>query len=68
VGFAGHTLHGGFGLTSRMWGITLDMILSMQVVLADGRIVDASESENEELFWVHIHTHSACASVSLTSC
>ncbi|KAI5785606.1 hypothetical protein DFH27DRAFT_265144 [Peziza echinospora] len=51
VGVGGHALHGGFGLTSRMWGTTLDNILEMEVVLADGSIVLASEKKNADLFW-----------------
>jgi FAD/FMN-containing dehydrogenase len=52
VGIGGHASHGGFGYTSRMWGITLDTILSMEVVLADGSITCVSKTENPDLFWV----------------
>ncbi|KAF8463457.1 hypothetical protein BDZ91DRAFT_306170 [Kalaharituber pfeilii] len=51
IGIAGHALHGGFGMASRMWGITLDNIIEMQVVLADGSVVPASASSNPDLFW-----------------
>ena len=46
---------GGYGHTSRMWGMLLDHIVSATVVLADGSIVTASESENADLFWVYLH-------------
>lgn len=42
---------GGYGFTSRMWGLTLDTILSATVVLADGTITTASKNENSDLFW-----------------
>ncbi|KAF8421205.1 hypothetical protein EV426DRAFT_637805 [Tirmania nivea] len=51
VGIAGHALHGGFGMTSRMWGTTLDHIVEMQVVLADGSVVTTTASQNPDLFW-----------------
>jgi FAD/FMN-containing dehydrogenase len=35
-----------------MWGTTLDTILEMEVVLADGSIVTTSRTQNEDLFWV----------------
>lgn len=47
--FAGH---GGFGFTSRMWGLTVDNIVSLEVVLADGSIKQASRTVNSDLFWV----------------
>lgn len=52
VGISGHALHGGYGFASRMWGTTLDTILEMEVVLADGSIVTTSRTQNEDLFWV----------------
>lgn len=51
VGIGGHSGHGGFGFTSRMWGLTLDTITSLDVVLANGSIVTASETQNPDLFW-----------------
>ncbi|KAK0461739.1 glucooligosaccharide oxidase [Desarmillaria tabescens] len=51
VGIGGHVSGGGFGFTSRMWGLTLDAAQSMTVVLANGTIVTASSTSNADLFW-----------------
>lgn len=51
TGIAGLTLGGGFGYLSRRRGWTCDSVRSFDVVLADGRMVRASESENDDLFW-----------------
>lgn len=37
-----------------MWGLSTDNVISMEVVLANGTIVQASEAENADLFWVNI--------------
>jgi hypothetical protein len=39
---------------SRMWGACLDHIAEVEVVVADGRILRASEKLNAELFFVRI--------------
>ncbi|KAJ6485720.1 hypothetical protein C8R45DRAFT_997610 [Mycena sanguinolenta] len=51
VGIGGHSGYGGFGFTSRAWGLTLDTIKSATVVLANGTIVAASSTVNTDLFW-----------------
>ena len=51
VGVAGFTLGGGFGHLSRKHGLAVDNLISARVVTTDGRIVRASDSENEDLFW-----------------
>src|SRR5438093_10157479 len=48
---AGFMQGGGYGLTSRKWGINCDSVLSMLVMLADGRIVNASADCNADLYW-----------------
>jgi len=51
TGVAGLTLGGGIGHLLGMYGLTLDNLLAATVVTAEGDVVRASESENEELFW-----------------
>jgi FAD/FMN-containing dehydrogenase len=51
TGIAGLTLGGGFGWTSRTFGLTSDNLVSADVVTADGALVRANATENPELFW-----------------
>jgi FAD/FMN-containing dehydrogenase len=51
TGIAGLTLGGGFGWLSRRLGLSIDNLLSAEVVTASGKVVTASESENADLFW-----------------
>lgn len=47
----GHLTIGGLGLTSRQWGMALDHIEEVEVVLPDSSIVRASETENADLLF-----------------
>jgi FAD/FMN-containing dehydrogenase len=51
TGVAGLTLGGGIGWVMRKFGLSIDNLLSVDVVTADGDFVKASEDENADLFW-----------------
>ncbi len=51
TGVAGLTLGGGFGYLSRRFGWTVDDLEAVEIVTADGKVLGASRSENEDLFW-----------------
>ena len=51
TGMAGLTLGGGIGFTMRKLGLTIDNLLSVDLITAEGEFVKASEQENADLFW-----------------
>lgn len=51
TGVGGLTLGGGYGFLSPRFGLTIDNLLEVELVLADGKIVIASDKENQDLFW-----------------
>ena len=51
TGVAGLTLGGGIGSLMRKFGLTIDNLLSVDIVTADGQLRHASNDENQDLFW-----------------
>ncbi|WP_373657561.1 FAD-binding oxidoreductase [Sporomusa acidovorans] len=50
-GIAGVTLGGGHSILSRPWGLTLDNLLELEMVDANGHVLHASADHNADLFW-----------------
>ena len=51
VGLGGITLGGGIGYLVRKYGLTIDNLLGVELVTATGEIIQASATENPDLFW-----------------
>jgi FAD/FMN-containing dehydrogenase len=51
VGIAGLALGGGLGIIGRKHGLTSDHLLGVQIVLADGRVIECDDHHEEDLFW-----------------
>lgn len=51
TGVAGLTLGGGVGHLGRLFGLTCDHLVSVDIVTADGQLRVASKTQNEDLFW-----------------
>ncbi len=51
TGIAGLTVGGGFGWLTRKYGMTVDNLISVEMVTVDGDLIRASEDQNADLFW-----------------
>ena len=51
TGIAGLTLGGGFGWLTRKYGMTIDNLVSVEIVTAEGKQLHSNETENADLFW-----------------
>ena len=61
VGIGGHFTHGGYGYDSRKWGLALDTIVALDVVLANGSFVHATAKTYPKLYYVSSALPSICS-------
>ena len=51
VGVAGYTLGGGWGYSSRLFGLGCDQLIEAEVITAEGQLIVANANQHEDLFW-----------------
>lgn len=51
VGISGITLGAGYGLLSRLWGMTCDQLLELELVTVQGNLIRVNERQYGDLFW-----------------
>lgn len=51
VGVGGHFTHGGYGFVSRRWGLALDTIVALDVVLANGTLIHVTSTAYPDIFF-----------------
>jgi FAD/FMN-containing dehydrogenase len=64
VGVGGHATHGGYGHVSREYGLALDTIVAIDIVLANGTLVHATKDSSSEIFWA---CRGACESFGIVT-
>lgn len=52
VGLGGHATHGGYGFVSRAWGLALDSIVALDVVLANGSSIHTTATSYPDIYYV----------------
>lgn len=52
VGLGGHATHGGYGFSSRAWGLTSDAITAMDVTLANGSNIHTTSTSYPDIYYV----------------
>lgn len=56
VGIGGHFTHGGYGYSSRAWGLAMDQIVGLDVVLANGTAIKATPTSYPDIYWVSLQS------------
>ncbi|KAK7530709.1 uncharacterized protein J3D65DRAFT_133401 [Phyllosticta citribraziliensis] len=51
VGIGGHFTHGGYGYSSRAWGLAMDQIVGLDVVLANGTAIKTTSTAYPDIYW-----------------